>query len=93
VDLPALRAALRQPQPDARVWTLQVTVRSRWVDGHIVLARRRPDARFARIETMSSRSHVHHFRLLGPGDVDDAVASWLAEAYEVGLQRHHARRG
>jgi hypothetical protein len=77
----------------ARMSFAQLTVRSRWVDGHVVLARRRPDPRFARIETMSSRSHVHHFRLLGPGDVDDTVAGWLAEAYEVGLQRHRTRRG
>jgi hypothetical protein len=77
----------------ARMSFAQLTVRSHWVDGHVVLARRRPDPRFRRIETMSPRSNVHHFRLCGPDEVDDAVAGWLAEAYQVGLQRHLARRG
>jgi hypothetical protein len=63
------------------------------VHAFIALAHRRPDPRFRRIETMSPRSHVHHFRLCGPDEVDDAVAGWLAEAYQVGLQRHLARRG
>jgi hypothetical protein len=77
----------------ARMSFAQLTVRSRWVHGHVVLARRRPAARFTRIETMSPRSHVHHFRLRGPDEVDDVVAGWLAEAYEVGMQRNLARRG
>jgi hypothetical protein len=77
----------------ARMSFAQLTVRPHWVDGHVVLARRRPDPRFRRIETISPRSHVHHFRLCGPDEVDDAVAGWLVEAYQVGLQRHLARRG
>jgi hypothetical protein len=77
----------------ARMSFAQLTVRSRWVDGHVVLARRRADPRFTKIETMSPRSHVHHFRLRTPDEVDDVVASWLREAYEVGMQRHLARRG
>jgi hypothetical protein len=59
-----------------------------WVDGHVVLARRREDPRFRRIESFSPRNHVHAFRLASVDDVDDEVADWLAEAYAVGAQRH-----
>ena len=41
----------------------QVTPRHRWIDGHVVLARRMTRPRFRRIETISPRNHVHHFRL------------------------------
>jgi hypothetical protein len=64
------------------------TIRTRWVDAHVVLARRVRDPRFTSVQTFSRRNHLHAFRLLGPEDVDDRVRAWLAEAYEVGEQRH-----
>jgi endogenous inhibitor of DNA gyrase (YacG/DUF329 family) len=66
----------------------QVTPRSRWVDGHVVLARRFEHPRFRRIDTISPRNHVHHFRLASVSEVDLHVEKWLAEAYAVGQQRH-----
>ncbi|HEV7925947.1 MAG TPA: DUF5655 domain-containing protein [Verrucomicrobiae bacterium] len=66
----------------------QVTPRLRWVDGHVVLARKLEHARFRRIDTISPRNHVHHFRLSSLSDVDEVVEGWLAEAYAVGQQRH-----
>ena len=69
----------------------QITPRNRWLDGHVVLARRRPNRLVRKIETMSPRSHVHHFRLQSPADVDEMFMSFLAEAYAVGEQRHHGR--
>ena len=66
----------------------QVTPRRRWVDGHVVLARRMEHPRFRRIDTISPRNHVHHFRLSLLSDVDREVEGWLAEAYAVGQQRH-----
>ncbi|HEV8373305.1 MAG TPA: DUF5655 domain-containing protein [Actinomycetota bacterium] len=69
-----------------------VTLRRRWVDGHVVLARRLDDPRFRRVESFSPRNHVHHFRLARLREVDDRVAAWLAEAYAVGEQRHLRRR-
>jgi Domain of unknown function (DUF5655) len=66
----------------------QVTPRARWIDGHVVLARRLEHERFRRIETISPRNHVHHFRLTVAADVDAEVAAWLREAYAVGEQRH-----
>ena len=62
--------------------------RTRWVDGHVVLARRLESPRFRRVETYSPRNHLHAFRLAAPDEVDDDVRAWLAEAYEVGMQRH-----
>lgn len=59
-----------------------------WLDGHVVLARRRESPRFRRVETFSARNHLHAFRLASLDEVDDEVADWLAEAYAVGMQHH-----
>jgi hypothetical protein len=69
----------------------QVTPRARWLDGHIVLARRLEHPRFRRVETISPRNHVHHFRLTSLSDVDVELAAWLREAYAVGEQRYLGR--
>ena len=64
------------------------TLRRHWVDGHVVLARRLEHPRFRRVETFSPRNHLHQFRLERLAEVDEEVAAWLAEAYQVGEQRH-----
>lgn len=66
-------------------------IRTNWVDGHIVLARRFENRRFRRIETFSPRNHLHAFRIENLEEVDSEVSSWLAEAYQVGQQRHLMR--
>jgi hypothetical protein len=66
------------------------TLRRRWVDGHVVLARRLDSPRFRRVATFSPRNHLHQFRLERLEEVDEEVAGWLAEAYRVGEQRHLA---
>lgn len=66
----------------------QVTPRKDGLDGHVVLARRLEHPRFRRVESLSPRNHVHHFRLRGPEDVDAELEAWLREAYAVGEQRH-----
>jgi hypothetical protein len=66
--------------------------RQRWLDGHVVLARRLESPRFRRIDVYSPRNVVHLFRLGSPAEVDGEVAAWLAEAYAVGDQRHLGRR-
>jgi hypothetical protein len=63
-------------------------IRRNWVDGHVVLARRLENPRFRRIETFSPRNHLHAFRFENVEEIDAEVASWLAEAYRVGEQRH-----
>jgi len=65
----------------------QVTPKSRWLDGHVILARRLEHPRFRRIETISPHNHAHSFRLASRREVDRRFKSWLAEAYQVGEQR------
>jgi hypothetical protein len=70
----------------------QITPKSRWLDGHVVLARRLEHPRFRRIETISPRNHLHSFRLTTRSEVAGEFRSWLAEAYKVGDQRHLERK-
>ena len=77
----------RDPEVVAIFWRL-LALRRRWVDGHVVLARRLDHPRFRRVEAFSPRNHLHQFRLERLEDVDEEVAAWLAEAYRVGEQRH-----
>lgn len=69
----------------------QLTIRRRWVLGHFVLARRAEDPLFTRIETISPRNQVHHFRLDSPAGVA-ALEAYAREAYAVGCQAHLTRR-
>jgi Domain of unknown function (DUF5655) len=75
----------------ARMSFAALQPRRRWVDGHVILARRRDEPRFRRVETFSPRNHLHAFRIEREDEVDDEVAGWLAEAYDVGMQRHLGR--
>ena len=65
-----------------------VMPRRRWLDGHLVLARSVASERFRRVEVFSPRNVLHAFRLTAPEQVDAEFVSWLAEAYDVGRQRH-----
>jgi hypothetical protein len=67
--------------------------RRHWLNGHLVLARRIDNPRFARIETFSPHNVLHAFRLSSPPEVDAEFISWLEGAYEVGMQRHLDRDG
>jgi hypothetical protein len=67
------------------------TPRVRWLDGHLVLARRIASPRFRRIEEYSRRNILHAFRLTDPEEVDEEFSGWIAEAYQVGEQRHLTR--
>lgn len=69
------------------------TLRRRWVDGHVVLARRLESPRFRRIDVISPRNQVHVFRLQDPSEVDAEVQRWLEEAYSVGEQKHLGKGG
>lgn len=101
----AVRAAVRRCGPviilpektriafQVRMSFAQVSPRTRWLDGHLVLASRHDQPPFRRIDTISARNHVHHFRLRGVSDVDAALERWLREAYAVGQQRHLASPG
>jgi len=56
--------------------------------GHVVLARRMEHPRFARIESLSPRNHVHSFCIRACRELDEEVLEWLREAYLVGRQQH-----
>ncbi|MDD2715627.1 MAG: DUF5655 domain-containing protein [Candidatus Wallbacteria bacterium] len=58
------------------------------LDAHVVLARRLEKSRFRKIETVSPRNHVHHFRIERLEDFDTELREWFKEAYSVGKQEH-----
>lgn len=68
-----------------------VTVRRGRLDAHVVLARRLEHPRFRKVESISPRNHVHHFRIHAPEEVDAEVMEWLRESYAVGEQKHLGR--
>ena len=70
---------------------MAIMVQRSGLRGHFVFASVHEDPRFIRVETISPRNHVHHFRLDEPADVDAAFRSWVADAYAVGMQEHLAR--
>jgi hypothetical protein len=72
----------------ARMTFAAAMPRRRWLDAHVVLARRREEPRFRRIDSLGPRSHVHHFRIAAPEELDDEVLDWLREAHAVGRQEH-----
>lgn len=61
------------------------------LDAHVILTRRLDHPRFTRIEEMSPRCFVHHFRIKDQSELDDEVSTWLKEAYRVGQQAHLKR--
>jgi hypothetical protein len=71
----------------ARMSFAQLTLRRRWALGHFVLARRVEDPVFRKVESLSPRNHVHHFRLDSPDEVQ-ALSDFAREAYGVGMQEH-----
>ena len=53
---------------------------------HIWLKRRLESPRFTRIEHLPPTDYVHNFKLTQVSDLDEEMAGWVAEAYEVGMQ-------
>jgi hypothetical protein len=66
----------------------QVTPKQGWHDGHFVLARRAESPLFRKIDTISPRNHVHHFRLRSPADLTPEFRQFAREACAVGRQEH-----
>ena len=62
--------------------------RKRYLRGHFILARRRDEPFFDRIQRFSSRNYVHEFRLDSEGQLNEVFLDCLMEAYKVGEQRH-----
>ena len=64
------------------------TPRRHSLTGHLVLARTVESPRWDKVQVFSPRNVLHAFTLTDPHEVDAEFAGWLAEAYEVGAQRH-----
>ena len=63
---------------------------ARWLDVGFWLPRRIESPRFRKIETIYPNAHIHLLRITNSAELDAEVAGWLAEAYDVGCQRHLA---
>ena len=72
----------------ARMSFAQLTPKRTWVDGHLVLARRVDSPLFRRVDSISTRNHVHHFRLAAETDITPELLEFMREAYSVGEQKH-----
>jgi hypothetical protein len=66
--------------------------RKHWLDCGLWLKRRVKHPRFRRIETVTARDHIHHFRLTKIEDVDHGLLRLIREAYAVGSQEHLTKR-
>src|SRR4051794_33948090 len=62
--------------------------RRRHLNATFVLTRSIANPRFTRVEHIPPYYYVHRVRLERPEDVDEEMQTWLAEAYEIGMQRH-----
>ncbi len=51
------------------------------LDAHLLLPRRLSSPRVHRIESPSAQTHVHHFRIRDPSELDGELRAWLCEAY------------
>ena len=65
-----------------------VVLQKRALVGHLVLAERHDLSCFHRIDTISPRNHVHHFRICGASDYTDELLTQMRCAYAVGEQKH-----
>lgn len=54
---------------------------------HLWLKRRLESPRFTRVEPLPHGNYAHHFKLTDIAELDAEMAGWIAEAYEVGMQR------
>ena len=57
---------------------------ARTLSAHVVLSRRHDDPRFTKVAVRAPRHQIHYFRAQTLDDLDEDVAGWLAEAYQVG---------
>jgi hypothetical protein len=62
--------------------------RRRFLLANFVLTRPIDSPRLTRVEYVPPYYYVHRLRLSSPADVDAELKGWLAEAYQVGAQRH-----
>jgi hypothetical protein len=66
--------------------------RSRWLEGHLILARRVADPRFFRIVRYGPTAYTHSYRAADASFFDAAFAALVRESYIRGRQEHAAVR-
>jgi hypothetical protein len=62
--------------------------RERSLDGYLDLQRQVQDPRIMRASPYTKRLFVHQFRLTDLDQLDDELAGWVREAYDVGAGAH-----
>ncbi len=67
-----------------RITFAAVSLNRYGLNAHVVLPGKIESPRFSRVETHSSKNHVHHFRIKSINELNDEVQSWLRAAYESG---------
>ncbi len=72
----------------ARMSFAVVQVQQARMIGHLVLPRRHERPCFTRIDSLSRRNHVHHFRIENLEDLDEELGGFIKRAYRVGQQEH-----
>ena len=65
-----------------------VVLQKRALVGHLVLAERCDVSCFHRIDTISPRNHVHHFRIRDASNYTEELLAQVRRAYAVGEQKH-----
>lgn len=55
-----------------------------------ILRRKIPNLRFQKVERFGPRSYGYYLAIRSEADLDNQIARWLKEAYEVGQQKHLA---
>ncbi len=72
----------------ARMSFAAVSPRHDYLAGHFVFGKRVENPRFGRIESISPRNYVHHFRLTSLAEIDHQFRGWIRDAYAVGEDKH-----
>ena len=72
----------------ARTSFAEVKAKKDHLDVHVVFQKRVANHRFTRVTVLWPGCIVHSFQVKKIGQLDDEVAGWLREAYEMNLQKH-----
>jgi Domain of unknown function (DUF5655) len=67
-------------------------VRSDGLGFHLWLKRRIDSPRFTKVKRLGRSDHLHHVVIRSEEDLDQELAGWIGEAYEVGRQAHLRER-
>jgi hypothetical protein len=65
-----------------------VMPRAKWLDGHLVLARRSDDPRFSSVVRFGPTTYLHSYRAADATFFDDTFATLVRESYIRGGQEH-----